>query len=174
MNGPERAAHTVELLRQVAARYPTVDAFVDAEGHRLSFGEWDRAADGVAAGLADHGVVAGDVVCLLVPSSLEYMVCYQAAMRLGAITTGVNIRLGRDEIEHMSPLGVRALRRTCGFASQADELRTSQDLVELADVVERKLRLWSRSQLARPRRSPRGSGLGRIPNLCLELGEAVT
>ena len=101
MNGPERAAHTVELLRQVAARYPTVDAFVDAEGHRLSFGAWDRAADGVAAGLADHGVVAGDVVCLLVPSSLEYMVCYQAAMRLGAITTGVNIRLGRDEIEHI-------------------------------------------------------------------------
>jgi len=101
VNGPERAAHTVELLRQVAARYPTVDAFVDAEGHRLSFGAWDRAADGVAAGLADHGVVAGDVVCLLVPSSLEYMVCYQAAMRLGAITIGVHIRLGRDEIEHI-------------------------------------------------------------------------
>ena len=69
------AGVTVALLRDVAATHPSADAFVDAEGRRLSYGEWDRAADGIAAGLADRGVVAGDVVCLLLPSSLEYMVC---------------------------------------------------------------------------------------------------
>ncbi|MBV8983961.1 MAG: AMP-binding protein, partial [Acidimicrobiia bacterium] len=63
---------TVEVLRQVAAEYTDTDAFVTATGERLSFGEWDRAADGIAAGLADRGVGPGDVVCLLMPSSPEY------------------------------------------------------------------------------------------------------
>lgn len=92
---------TVSLLRDIANRHPTAEAFVDAEGRRLTFGEWDRAADGVARGLAELGVGVGDVVCLLLGSSLEYAICYQAAMRLGAITSGVNTRLGPDEIEHI-------------------------------------------------------------------------
>jgi acyl-CoA synthetase (AMP-forming)/AMP-acid ligase II len=92
---------TVELLRETAAQHSAADAFVTATGGRLSYGEWDRAADGIAAGLADRGVTAGDVVCLLMPSSAEYMVCYQAAMRLGAITSGINQRLGPDEVAHI-------------------------------------------------------------------------
>jgi acyl-CoA synthetase (AMP-forming)/AMP-acid ligase II len=42
-------------------------------------------------------VTKGDVVCLLLPSSIDYAVCYQAAARLGAVTTGVNLRLGAAE-----------------------------------------------------------------------------
>jgi acyl-CoA synthetase (AMP-forming)/AMP-acid ligase II len=52
----------------------------------------------------------GDVVCLLLGSSLEYAICFQAAMRLGAITSGVNTRLGPDEVEHI--LAVAAPRVT--------------------------------------------------------------
>jgi acyl-CoA synthetase (AMP-forming)/AMP-acid ligase II len=104
------ARDTVSLLRDVASRHPTVDAFVDADGRRLTFSEWDRAADGVAAGLAEQGVRAGDVVCLLLGSSLEYAICYQALMRLGAVTSGVNTRLGPDEIEHI--LAIAAPRVT--------------------------------------------------------------
>ena len=64
---------------------------------RLTFAQWDTAADGVAGLLAAQGVTKGDVVCLLLPSSIDYAVCYQAAARLGAITTGVNLRLGPAE-----------------------------------------------------------------------------
>jgi acyl-CoA synthetase (AMP-forming)/AMP-acid ligase II len=88
----------VELLRNAAARHPARLAFVELD-RRLTFGEWDRAADGVAAQFAQEGVGPGDVVALLVPSSIEYAVCYQAAMRLRAITTGINTRLGPPEIE---------------------------------------------------------------------------
>ena len=97
--GPART--TVDLLRDVAAAYPGADAFITATGERLTYGEWDRAADGIAAGLADRGVGAGEVVCLLMPSSPEYMVCYQAIMRLGAMTSGINQRLGPDEVAHI-------------------------------------------------------------------------
>lgn len=96
-----RAGDIVTLLREAAALDGDLDAFVDADGRRLSFGQWDRAADGVAAGLADRGVGIGDVVCLLLPSSLEYMICYQAVVRLGAIASGVNLRLGTAEISHL-------------------------------------------------------------------------
>ena len=34
----------------------------------------------------------------MVPSSIDYAICYQAAMRLRAITTGINIRLGPIEV----------------------------------------------------------------------------
>ncbi|HTZ10273.1 MAG TPA: AMP-binding protein [Acidimicrobiales bacterium] len=64
---------------------------------RLTFGQWEAAAGGVAALLAAEGVGPGDVVCLLLPSSIDYAVCYQAAVRLGAVTTGVNLRLGPAE-----------------------------------------------------------------------------
>jgi len=87
----------VELLRSVAAEEPDRAAFVELD-RRLTFAEWDRAADGVAALFADRGVRPGDVVALLVPSSIDYAVCYQAAMRLRAITTGINTRLGPPEI----------------------------------------------------------------------------
>ena len=46
--GRRRPGDTVALLRHVAAADDHVDAFVDADGRRLSFGEWDRAADGIA------------------------------------------------------------------------------------------------------------------------------
>jgi acyl-CoA synthetase (AMP-forming)/AMP-acid ligase II len=52
----------------------------------------------VAGLLASHGVGPGTVVCLLLPSSIDYMVCYSAAVRLGAVTSGVNLRLGTPEV----------------------------------------------------------------------------
>ncbi|MDQ1461351.1 MAG: hypothetical protein QOI08_2835, partial [Actinomycetota bacterium] len=87
----------VELLRKVALDHPDRAAFVEVD-RRLTFAQWDRAADGVAAMFVERGVRPGDVVALLVPSSIDYAVCYQAAMRLRAITTGVNTRLGPPEI----------------------------------------------------------------------------
>jgi acyl-CoA synthetase (AMP-forming)/AMP-acid ligase II len=92
-----RAGTTVDLLRDTAQAVPEGEAFVDGST-RLTFGAWDRAADGLAAALVDRGVAKGDVVALLLPSSADYATCYAAAMRLGAITTGINLRLGPAEI----------------------------------------------------------------------------
>ena len=52
----------------------------------------------LAAALAARGVGAGDVVALLLPSSIDFAVGYAAASRLGAVATGVNTRLGPNEI----------------------------------------------------------------------------
>ncbi|MCB0994716.1 MAG: acyl--CoA ligase [Acidimicrobiales bacterium] len=107
--GPADIHDVVTLLRDAAHTDPDVDAFVDGQRHRISFGEWNRRADGVAAALADRGVGIGDVVCLLLPSSIEYMIAYQAVVRLGAVVTGVNARLGPSEIEHLLTIATPAV-----------------------------------------------------------------
>src|SRR5438552_14601857 len=86
-----------ELLRERAQSQPDVEAFIDGS-RRITFGQWDAMADTVASRFAEEGVGQGDVVCLQLPSSIGYAVCYQAASRLGAITSGINPRLGPSEV----------------------------------------------------------------------------
>jgi acyl-CoA synthetase (AMP-forming)/AMP-acid ligase II len=77
-----------------------VEAFVDGE-RRITFAEWGRAADGVATRLAAMGVSEGDVVGIRLPSSIDYAVAYQAVLRLGAVASGMNPRLGPGETAHI-------------------------------------------------------------------------
>ena len=85
-----------DLLRDAAAAHPERDAYVHGD-KRSSYAWLDRAADGFAATLLDHGVGRGDVVVLLLPSSTKFAVCYLGALRIGAITSAINLRLGPIE-----------------------------------------------------------------------------
>jgi acyl-CoA synthetase (AMP-forming)/AMP-acid ligase II len=85
------------LFGEVSDAFPDVTAYVEGDT-RVSFSEWVRRADSLAAVLADGGVRAGDVVALLLPSSIDFAVGYAAASRLGAVATGINTRLGPNEI----------------------------------------------------------------------------
>jgi acyl-CoA synthetase (AMP-forming)/AMP-acid ligase II len=89
-------ALVADLLRDAAASYPERDAYVHAD-KRSPYAWLDRAADGFAATLLDHGVERGDVVVLMLPSSTKFAVCYLGALRIGAITSAVNLRLGVQE-----------------------------------------------------------------------------
>ncbi len=100
-----------DVLRAAADTNAEVEAYVEMAGpgssglvpdgadgrRRLSFARWETAAEAVAGLLGSLGVAKGDVVCLLLPSSIDYAVCYLAAARIGAITTGVNLRMGAAE-----------------------------------------------------------------------------
>ena len=93
----------VDVLRAAATANADVEAYVEpatatAPRRALTFAAWDRAADGVAGLFDAAGVGRGSVVCLVLPSSIDYMVCYAAAARLGAVTSGVNPRLGAAEV----------------------------------------------------------------------------
>ncbi|HEX4163766.1 MAG TPA: class I adenylate-forming enzyme family protein [Acidimicrobiales bacterium] len=99
---PERHATAVSVLREAARVNGDVEAYVEPAGahdrRSLTFAEWDRAADGVAGYLEGLGVQKGDVVCLLLPSCIDYAVLYAALQRLGAITSGINPRMGAGEV----------------------------------------------------------------------------
>jgi acyl-CoA synthetase (AMP-forming)/AMP-acid ligase II len=87
-----------DVMDAAAAQHGGRDAYVEGN-ERLTFGQWIRAADGLAATLAERGVRAGDVVALCLPSSVDYAICYAAVARAGAVATGINPRLGRREVE---------------------------------------------------------------------------
>ena len=99
-------ANLLELFDAVVAQCGDVEAIVDGNGpaasrSRMTFAEWERAADGVATRLAAMGVVQGDVVGISLPSSIEYAVAYQGVVRLGAVASGMNPKLGPAETEHI-------------------------------------------------------------------------
>ena len=85
-----------DLLRDAANAHPDRDAYVRAD-KRSSYAWLDRAADGFASTLLDRGVARGDVVVLMLPSSTKLAVCYLGALRVGAITSAINLRLGPRE-----------------------------------------------------------------------------
>ncbi len=63
----------------------------------MSYAELDQLSDRLAMALAGHGIGAGDVVALVLPSIPEYVIAYAAIAKLGAITTGVNPRFTAPE-----------------------------------------------------------------------------
>ncbi len=100
----ERHRTVVSVLRAAAQVNGDVEAYVEPAGpggprRSLTFAQWDREADGVAGRLAELGVIKGDVVALCLPSSIDYALLYAALLRLGAITSGINPRMGQAEVD---------------------------------------------------------------------------
>ncbi len=138
----ERHRTVVSVLREAAQVNGDLEAYVeparpDGPRRSLTFAQWDREGDGLAGRLADLGVAKGDVVALCLPSSIDYAVLYAALLRLGAITSGINPRMGQAEV-------VSILERTSPVLVVRDD--TAQGpmpgggrIVALADLVAARL-----------------------------------
>lgn len=89
-----------DALRQTALRVPDRTAVVGL-GERWSFAELDRRADTLAHGLAALGVNRGDPVAVWLTNSPQWVACWMACARLGAILVPVNTRFKRDEVAYI-------------------------------------------------------------------------
>jgi acyl-CoA synthetase (AMP-forming)/AMP-acid ligase II len=87
-----------EVMNAAAAAFGDREAYVEG-GQRVTFAQWMARADLLASEFRSRGVGHGDVVALMLPGSIDYAVAYAAAAKIGAITTGLNTRLGRREVE---------------------------------------------------------------------------
>ncbi|MFN8104868.1 MAG: class I adenylate-forming enzyme family protein [Acidimicrobiia bacterium] len=91
-------------LAATATREPDRAAYVDASGSPgaaarvVTYGDCERGAQGWAGTLERWGVRPGAVVCLLLANSPEFPICYAGNARAGAVTSGVNVRLGPAEV----------------------------------------------------------------------------
>ncbi|MFJ9922863.1 AMP-binding protein [Streptomyces rubiginosohelvolus] len=79
--GPHETLHGA--VARWAVRTPAATAVVHG-ARRLSYAELDRAADARAGSLARRGVVAGDLVPVLLPRGTELIVSVLAVLKLGA------------------------------------------------------------------------------------------
>ena len=86
-----------DAMDAAVATFGACEAYVDGD-RRITFAEWIAAADGVAAELDARGVTAGDIVAIALPPSIDYAIAYAAIVRLGAVASGLNLRLGPREV----------------------------------------------------------------------------
>ncbi|WP_249009277.1 class I adenylate-forming enzyme family protein [Conexibacter sp. DBS9H8] len=89
-------------VRRNATRYANRPALHDpASGRRWTYAELWEDVGRLAAGLAERGVGAGDVVCLDLFNGPEFALSWLAAQRIGAIAAPINFRLASGEIAHI-------------------------------------------------------------------------
>jgi len=88
-----------QLLRDRVSVSPD-KAFLISEndGRRFSYAQFEQAVDRAACLLQSHEIAKGDVVSLLMPNSVEYIVAYFACWKLGALAGPINSLLKEDEI----------------------------------------------------------------------------
>src|SRR6267143_1796721 len=87
-----------ELLEQRTGANPEkVFLFSEADGRRFTYSEFELAINRTASLLIAHGIGKGDVVSLLMPNSVEYIVAYFACWKLGALAGPVNSLLKESE-----------------------------------------------------------------------------
>ena len=91
-----------QLLQQRASAAPDkVFLLSEADGRQFTYREFEHAVGRAAGMLAAHGVGKGDVVSLLLPNSVEYIIAYFACWQLGALAGPVNGHLKQQEIEYV-------------------------------------------------------------------------
>src|ERR1700752_4632432 len=89
-----------QLLQQRASAEPEkVFLLSEADKRQFTYREFENAVARAAGMLAARGIGAGDVVSLLLPNSVEYLIAYFACWQLGALAGPVNGHLKRQEIE---------------------------------------------------------------------------
>ncbi|MEW6442470.1 MAG: class I adenylate-forming enzyme family protein [bacterium] len=96
----DRPDNLVELLDRSVARFGSREAVVD-DNARLTYREFDRLCNNLAASLRKLGVRKGDRVAILMPNSWEYAVSYFGILRLGAIAVLLNWRCAGPELDYM-------------------------------------------------------------------------
>src|SRR6185503_18441606 len=91
-----------ELLQQrVTATPDKLFLFSEADKRQFTYKEFEAAVMRTAGMLAANGVQQGDVVSLLLPNSVEYVIAYFACWQLGALAGPINSLLKSQEIAYV-------------------------------------------------------------------------
>lgn len=89
-----------DLLDAVAARFGAKDAFCIGPRH-IAYGELVRSSDAVAKGLLAVGVRPGDRVAVWMGNSIEWLVTFYAAAKMGAVLVPLSTRFKADEARYV-------------------------------------------------------------------------
>src|SRR6266436_6389202 len=124
-----------ELLEQrVGANPEKVFLFSEADGREFTYSEFDLAINRTSAMLVADGIGKGDVVSLLMPNSVEYIIAYFACWKLGALAGPINSLLRENEIAFvLNNSETRAILVHSEFKERVEKIRN--ELPHLRAVV---------------------------------------
>ncbi|WP_227001825.1 long-chain-fatty-acid--CoA ligase [Virgibacillus necropolis] len=105
---PENVPYDIEipslsifnLLERTAEDYPTNKAVIDRD-KELTYAELKHMTERLAAALHCRGFRKGDLLALMLPNSMEYVITYYAVHRLGGIVVQVNPMYQAYELEYI-------------------------------------------------------------------------
>jgi long-chain acyl-CoA synthetase len=125
-----------ELMEQrIAATPDKFFLFSEADGRRFTYAEFRQAVARATLLLLEHNVNKGDVVSLLMPNSVEYVIAYFACFKIGAIANPINSLLKSPEIKYViGNAEAKTLLVNSEFMPQIESVR--DDLPQLRAVIE--------------------------------------
>ena len=125
-----------ELLKERVSATPDKPfLFSEADKRQFTYKEFEAAVGRTAAMLAARGVRKGDVVSLLLPNSVEYVIAYFACWQLGALAGPINSLLKSQEIAYViSNSEAKALLVNSEFLPVIESIR--DDLPEAVVVFD--------------------------------------
>ncbi len=126
---PLRHVTVPDMLADIVMRHGARDAIVlSRERHCLTYAEFARRVDRLAAGLLALGLGKGDRVGIWSPNRLEWVLTQFATARIGAILVNINPAYRRAEVEYaLNRVACKALVTAERFKS-SDYLGTMRTL----------------------------------------------
>ncbi len=123
-----RRATLGDQLRRHAQHQPHHPVVIQYDGEQqrteISYASFDAKVNELAAGLANVGVVQGDVVAALGRNTADYMVLVFATVRLGAVFTGINFTFTTKELTYqVNHSGAKVLVADSDFTDLIDSAR---------------------------------------------------
>jgi len=113
-----RVNHLLDLFASTCLRTPHHPAVVDALG-TVTYAELDAMSDDLAAALQEHGVIAGDLVCLVGRRSADFAIAALATWRCGAAYVPVSDETPPERIAAiLAQTGARAIVAVGGAATE--------------------------------------------------------
>src|SRR5215470_18089385 len=124
-----------QLLRaRIAASPDKVFLFSQSDGRQYTYKEFGDAVERTAALLAQKGIKKGDVVSLLMPNGVEYIIAYFACWELGALAGPINSLLKAQETAYIiSNSEAKALLVNTQFLPTIDSVQ--QELPQLSNII---------------------------------------
>jgi long-chain acyl-CoA synthetase len=124
-----------ELLQQrVSAAPDKLFLFSEADKRQFTYKEFEAAVRRTGRMLAAKGVGYGDVVSLLLPNSVEYVIAYFACWQIGALAGPINSLLKSQEIAYViSNSEARALLVNSEFLPLIETIR--DELTSLQAII---------------------------------------
>jgi long-chain acyl-CoA synthetase len=124
-----------ELLQRRAAAAPDkLFLFSEVDQRQFTYKEFEAAVMRTARMLAMKGVRKGDVVSLLLPNSVEYVIAYFACWQIGALAGPINSLLKSQEIAYViSNSEARALLVNSEFLPLIETIR--DELTSLKAII---------------------------------------
>ncbi|KAJ7514058.1 hypothetical protein O6H91_23G024700 [Diphasiastrum complanatum] len=125
----------VQYILQRASEVSEKPCLIDGPtGRELTYGEVELLSRRVAAGLANVGIKKGDVVMILLPNCIEFVLTFLGTAILGAIVTTANpFYTPAELVKQVKLAGVKLIVTQHGYVQKVSEIASNGVKVILTD-----------------------------------------